>query len=183
MPSPGGTEPPGACHCRAASGQGRQGSHAGAWSPTTGRVRSSRLPRGEAAPGGARRAGPRPRQLLSKMDAMRPPRRRPMAASASSADLRRPGAWAQPVRTTDGRGWLRQQALSSRTRHPQRPCPGTDVRRRRAGQAGPAPLPLALRHPPWPGEGRARATDYQSQRASGRLSSADYKSQRAPSLS
>lgn len=110
-------------------------------------ARSLRLPRGEAARGGARRAGPRPRQLLSKMDAMRPPRRRPVAASAFSADLRRPGVWAQPVRTVDGRGWLPQQALSSRTRHPQRPCLGTDVRRRRAGQAGPAPLPLALRHP------------------------------------
>lgn len=114
-------------------------------------ARSLRLPRGEAARGGARRAGPRPRQLLSKMDAMRPPRRRSIAASASSADLGRPGAWAQPARTVDGRGWLRQQALSSRTRHPQRPCPGTNIRRRGAEQAWPARLPLALRHPPWPG--------------------------------
>lgn len=155
---------------------------AGSRSPTTGRLRSTSLPRGEAARGGARRAGPRPRQLLSKMDAMRPPRRRSIAASASSADLGRPGAWAQPARTVDGRGWLRQQALSSRTRHPQRPCPGTNVRRRGAEQAWPARLPLALRHPPWPGEGRARPTDYKAQRASGRLASPDYKSQRAPSL-
>lgn len=67
------------------------GSHPGAWAPTTGPVHGGRLPRGEAARGGARRAGPRPRQLLSKMDAMRPPWRRPMAASASSVALRRPG--------------------------------------------------------------------------------------------
>lgn len=86
----------------AALPRGTRGYRAGAWSPTTGPMHCARLPRGEAARGRARRAGPRPRQLLSKMDAMCPPRRLPTAACTSSVALCRPGAWARPARPADG---------------------------------------------------------------------------------
>lgn len=149
--------PPAAARTRGRPGRGRR-----TRGPLQPAASAPSRPRGAGRlPLGGRRAGPRPRQLLSKMDAMCPARRPPGLLRLLL--LFRGGRGSSPAgsasagpQTVEGGGWLRAAGAQLKD-----PAPAAAMSRRRhpvarGGAAGP-PLPLgpsgARRRP---GEGRAR---------------------------
>lgn len=104
--------------------------------PAQPRHQSPRLALRAAARGGGRRAGPGPRQLRSKMDAMCQPRR-PLAPASlllPAPLLAGPAAPRHPrARTAAGGGWLR--AAGAQLKEPA-PAAARSCHRRRAARGG-----------------------------------------------